>query len=198
MTGLSPRLRGNLPGAGRWRSTRRSIPALTGKPRIPPGSEGELGVYPRAYGETSQQIDCLLVVKGLSPRLRGNHAFCSLESPRLRGNRQCRAAWAWWRRSIPALTGKPHPGRRDPRGRGVYPRAYGETASRAVSAVHTRGLSPRLRGNLGTAATTPAVSRSIPALTGKPKVAISGYQDDGVYPRAYGETSRSGGARERS
>ena len=112
-----------------------SIPALTGKPRCVCGATSRCGVYPRAYGETSDHENILKGTSGLSPRLRGNlvdanHGAGSVGS-------------------IPALTGKPAGAGESTRTVGVYPRAYGETETEEAAKRYLAGLSPRLRGNPG-------------------------------------------------
>ena len=51
--GLSPRMRGNLPGPGQGAPPDGSIPAHAGKPHRPAGPSGPRRVYPRACGETA-------------------------------------------------------------------------------------------------------------------------------------------------
>ncbi len=214
--GLSPRLRGNrlaLTGPGR---SRRSIPALTGKPAAGVVGQRLPGVYPRAYGETGEHRFALVGSQGLSPRLRGNlagrhehvayggsiPALTGKPSSRRRGRRSegvyPRAygetnpppppPWAE-KGSIPALTGKPRSSSRTVRSCGVYPRAYGETPRGTHTSPACPGLSPRLRGNQVLDALLASCYRSIPALTGKPAGSTSRQRSQKVYPRAYGETT---------
>ena len=98
-------------------------------------------------------------------------------------------------RSIPALTGKPNRTRNIPARRWVYPRAYGETLHLRLHLFAQRGLSPRLRGNRAGGGAVGAGDGSIPALTGKPIAYKFPTPSSGVYPRAYGETSRCCGIR---
>ena len=109
-------------------------------------------------------------VSGLSPRLRGNRW------PR---DRQCRPG-----RSIPAPAGEPIYEARIERDGGVYPRACGGTGSACTSGQHSRGLSPRLRGNLRLAIASGAQARSIPAPAGEPLACMTTPSMHGVYPRA--------------
>ena len=51
-TGLSPRLRGNLPRIKGVTDVTGSIPAPTGKPSMKGRRSTPTAVYPRAYGET--------------------------------------------------------------------------------------------------------------------------------------------------
>ena len=53
-TGLSPRVRGNLPRRPRRSDVHRSIPACAGEPRGRCGSTGPCWVYPRVCGGTSR------------------------------------------------------------------------------------------------------------------------------------------------
>ena len=131
-----------------------SIPALTGKPVTTASCGCASKVYPRAYGETQPAENPIAAAGGLSPRLRGN-----LERRRHGEHRVG---------SIPALTGKPHPGLPAGCRAAVYPRAYGETQRRPRGAAGVWGLSPRLRGNRGGRRRREGAAGSIPALTGKP------------------------------
>ncbi len=91
--GLSPRVRGNRI---RLRLDRRyggSIPACTGEPSWPGNPSRRSGVYPRVYGGTPGGEPRLHHVRGLSPRVRGNHSR--------------RVERFFPRGSIPACTGEP-------------------------------------------------------------------------------------------
>ena len=122
---------------------------------------------------------CGIVVKGpirgLSPRVRGNHL--NEASSYLRG------------RSIPACAGEPHrQGATGPGGE-VYPRVCGGTTERAVFVGDTMGLSPRVRGNLYAMADVVLEHRSIPACAGEPLGGVIRRTPTGVYPRVCGGTS---------
>ncbi len=72
-TGLSPRVRGNR---GRRKSAslqKGSIPAGAGEPGTGGASLFRIPVYPRGCGGTVLGIGTDQAVKGLSPRVRGNH-----------------------------------------------------------------------------------------------------------------------------
>ncbi len=174
LRGLSPRLRGNLLKSSFGSPSHRSIPALTGKPARPRDRGLAAQVYPRAYGETSGGPGASTTTTGLSPRLRGNRELL------VAGNGEPR--------SIPALTGKPEYHRRIEAIERVYPRAYGETLACRHSLPQERGLSPRLRGNRLQGRARGQGVGSIPALTGKPEMHVFRYWKRWVYPRAYGET----------
>ena len=152
--GLSPRGRGN-PVTDQCRAPAGgSIPAWAGKPRPPRGSRCTAGVYPRVGGETHQSSKLLSFISGLSPRGRGNQR-AAMGPPD--------GKW-----SIPAWAGKPirRYGRRaTPE---VYPRVGGETGCCCAGSQSVGGLSPRGRGNRGSAFFDSRTSGSIPAWAGKP------------------------------
>ena len=131
--GLSPRVRGNPAWLPASVLAVGSIPACAGEPRRPLGGDGIGQVYPRVCGGTVRGPMMLLMLAGLSPRVRGNH-FPG-ESPIGAGG------------SIPACAGEPW-SRVYPSGEvRVYPRVCGGTADRPAQLTAARGLSPRVRGN---------------------------------------------------
>ena len=133
VTGLSPRVRGNLTARLLAVERLRSIPACTGKPHLGRALDIAIQVYPRVYGETCSRSPGETGSRGLSPRVRGNrHA---LQADAVPG------------RSIPACTGKPYPGQMKKCHVEVYPRVYGETQGLDGVITHCAGLSPRVRGN---------------------------------------------------
>ena len=72
VTGLSPRVRGNLEYCQSQKPIIRSIPASAGEPPVG-GSSGSWGaVYPRECGGTHTLVLTPGSVAGLSPRVRGN------------------------------------------------------------------------------------------------------------------------------
>ena len=73
-SGLSPRVRGNLPRRRGTSGKSRSIPACAGEPGLPPGRLLTPGVYPRVCGGTIPLGLPRRTNKGLSPRVRGNHS----------------------------------------------------------------------------------------------------------------------------
>ena len=116
-TGLSPRVRGNLPRQSYRPAVSRSIPARAGEPltRCQPYSLST--VYPRACGGTADIANRATDYPGLSPRVRGN---LGLRPETWNG-----------KRSIPARAGEPRPLRRARAPRRVYPRACGGTSEMA-------------------------------------------------------------------
>ena len=174
--GLSPRVRGNRRRRSSACNRARSIPARAGEPakginsliaaRSIPARAGEPPgpidhrkrdrVYPRACGGTCTWLFGMIILLGLSPRVRGN-----LELVGASGNADG---------SIPARAGEPQ-WASCPRGtRAVYPRACGGTALYQVGAITSRGLSPRVRGNLLTERVMDFPIGSIPARAGEPAV----------------------------
>ena len=75
-----------------------------------------------------------MTMKGLSPRVRGNHHW----------RRRCELA----RGSIPACAGEPAAQRGRVAISGVYPRVCGGTGHAGEIPIIAKGLSPRVRGNL--------------------------------------------------
>ncbi len=173
--GLSPRVRGNQAAAPVRSRLSRSIPARAGEPKEARARLGHSRVYPRACGGTVRPGPSGLLVRGLSPRVRGNHTG----SPR--GYRPAR--------SIPARAGEPWPIVIVFCPRWVYPRACGGTVSRFSLAAMAGGLSPRVRGNHPSSALRRRFVRSIPARAGEPPMAASCSSCHRVYPRACGGTT---------
>ena len=173
--GLSPRVRGNLFGAGWSGPYDRSIPACTGEPTRKKDIAPLSRVYPRVYGGTTLGLGCRLSVRGLSPRVRGNRCPACPVTP--------------VSRSIPACTGEPRMGVLLGKCAWVYPRVYGGTTDPPRYPRLTLGLSPRVRGNHMMARRGGYKARSIPACTGEPSATASQWSRTPVYPRVYGGTT---------
>ena len=174
--GLSPRVRGNRGRASAPIAGMRSIPACTGEPSQGPYSWASTWVYPRVYGGTSILPMPLTAGRGLSPRVRGNHA-CVLP-----------ACVPWG--SIPACTGEPHCFHIILSRTEVYPRVYGGTRIIRGYDSWEYGLSPRVRGNPLCQHSYALCAWSIPACTGEPYVSAPSSVVGRVYPRVYGGTGR--------
>ena len=192
--GLSPRVRGNR-GAARLRAyCRRSIPACTGEPRCRCPEPRRSAVYPRVYGGTIVGIGQRPRLKGLSPRVRGNHGISNGNDvlewsiPACTGEPYEVIGATAGQGSIPACTGEPWTVFRAGTQVEVYPRVYGGTCTRSAVAVLVHGLSPRVRGNPGILFSQVAQLRSIPACTGEPTRRWSCCRHPEVYPRVYGGT----------
>ena len=95
LSGLSPRVRGNLLFAPAKRVIMRSIPASAGEPDEYTPSNHPLQVYPRECGGTTMTAMTGVVLAGLSPRVRGNRV-ADADNPLRDG-------------SIPASAGEPLP-----------------------------------------------------------------------------------------
>ena len=98
LMGLSPRVRGNPHIHPHTGIRLRSIPACAGEPRSEPRPHWPSGVYPRVCGGTVTPSVAVVIVMGLSPRVRGNPP-----SPCPTGRRSG---------SIPACAGEPSAGPR--------------------------------------------------------------------------------------
>ena len=154
VSGLSPRVRGNLRSV--WATNDRwgSIPARAGEPKTDTLAKTRATVYPRACGGTCAAGPGTPRPAGLSPRVRGNPGRPPLAFLQ--------------RRSIPARAGEPSQGPRLPRNMRVYPRACGGTPESSKTTSPTSGLSPRVRGNLCIRTRSSRFFRSIPARAGEP------------------------------
>ena len=175
--GLSPRLRGNRGQDVSWARRYGSIPALAGEPQRSLCLAARMAVYPRACGGTHRSRLLTSARNGLSPRLRGNPQRSIIDSA-VDG-------------SIPALAGEPALSAGPPGPCPVYPRACGGTGLVGYQQLPDPGLSPRLRGNLGSHIGCGVGSGSIPALAGEPLAVTGGVWYVPVYPRACGGTNAS-------
>ena len=131
--GLSPRVRGNRRRSPGRLASVRSIPACAGEPFLPDRTCRRIAVYPRVCGGTLLGHPLLVMVVGLSPRVRGNH--------------RPSANLADLDRSIPACAGEPSPAVAFTIPLRVYPRVCGGTTGTSPAAPFNAGLSPRVRGN---------------------------------------------------
>ena len=126
-------------------------------------------------GGTASESSTKRMVRGLSPRVRGNPAIG--------------AAFTFQNRSIPACAGEPPARCRRAAFGGVYPRVCGGTRLAIRHTLGSSGLSPRVRGNPRTKAEEIFNARSIPACAGEP-VSNSVFASAArVYPRVCGGTS---------
>ena len=174
MPGLSPRVRGNQGEGSAVAVSAGSIPAGAGEPCAAASTSGWSRVYPRGCGGTSEGWGKSELREGLSPRVRGNHAVGHL----LEGTAG----------SIPAGAGEPGAQQRLVRDTGVYPRGCGGTAEPRTHGKTDRGLSPRVRGNLGRDTLAGLRIGSIPAGAGEPNLLSATGSHIRVYPRGCGGT----------
>ena len=152
--GLSPRMRGNRGCGNGVGLASRSIPAYAGEPIDHLAHVDAARVYPRVCGGTPYLLATPAAVRGLSPRMRGNH---------LAG-----VDFGGGGGSIPAYAGEPRQFRTVHRDCGVYPRVCGGTWSLPRACSCPSGLSPRMRGNRQALADGQATAGSIPAYAGEP------------------------------
>ncbi len=153
--------------------TRRSTPALAGKPRASVDLVAIVRVHPRAGGEAARRRGLETVVDGPPPRWRGSRHHH-------RGHEDHRG-------STPALAGKPASFSNRSRKSRVHPRAGGEAATGGSHAGLAAGPPPRWRGSLRDAPTDRHSDGSTPALAGKPQYASLARVEFKVHPRAGGE-----------
>ena len=175
VSGLSPRMRGNLVCLLAVRAVGRSIPAYAGEPRWRPSIRFWWRVYPRVCGGTGPPPAPARAVRGLSPRMRGN--------PDVLGRGEPAPG------SIPAYAGEPASSRRNSAVRSVYPRVCGGTSSGLAARITDIGLSPRMRGNRTAPPHGARGDRSIPAYAGEPEATMGICKREGVYPRVCGGTA---------
>ena len=174
--GLSPRVRGNPLSRRRTAAARGSIPACAGEPTIATPFRRTAAVYPRVCGGTGFAWRIPTPGKGLSPRVRGNHALqlvargCRWSIPACAGEPALISTSAWWGR--------------------VYPRVCGGTGQLGAAELARRGLSPRVRGNQYNTEDKVGDLGSIPACAGEPGRARSPSSRWRVYPRVCGGTPR--------
>ena len=135
-------------------------------------------VYPRVCGGTSASRRRLGRMKGLSPRVRGNRAITDDATGDMR--------------SIPACAGEPLTTADPLIFVRVYPRVCGGTSRVGMLNFTVLGLSPRVRGNLGSPFLSLLLSRSIPACAGEPVSRMPATRESRVYPRVCGGTFASG------
>ena len=172
--GLSPHVRGNL-GRGRPDPDRSgSIPACAGEPSPTPRGSPTSWVYPRMCGGTSGGSCPHGSPWGLSPLVRGNLSDAPA-LPLISG-------------SIPACAGEPASSRSPASTRRVYPRMCGGTGFLTFPGLNPTGLSPHVRGNLGSTRLEKQRDGSIPACAGEPATMRAGWRASRVYPRMCGGT----------
>ena len=140
--GLSPRVRGNPVHDCGHVGVPGSIPACAGEPSRNRSGTQERRVYPRVCGGTTLQRTSTRPAWGLSPRVRGN--LPQRQAPHIRHG------------SIPACAGEPSVRVSRLALTRVYPRVCGGTLATAAEGTDIAGLSPRVRGNLGSPLGLPA------------------------------------------
>ena len=154
ISGLSPRVRGNLSRSECGRFFFGSIPACAGEPAPAGYTDSDAEVYPRVCGGTSSPRAISTRLSGLSPRVRGNLVRCCADRDH--------------QRSIPACAGEPEGRIRTYYVYKVYPRVCGGTYRLQSTYSMSMGLSPRVRGNRQPPTGRPTYPGSIPACAGEP------------------------------
>ena len=174
--GLSPRVRGNPIMIITAVAFIGSIPACAGEPLLKNGGTGFNTVYPRVCGGTTLSETWPQVLRGLSPRVRGNHESDVAAMRRERSIPACAGepvamvTSLFTVGSIPACAGEPHALMRIGVSHWrVYPRVCGGTDFALLVAYFLRGLSPRVRGNPYPPPYHRVDSGSIPACAGEPR-----------------------------
>ena len=130
--------------------------------------------YPRVCGGTNFSSSRAGLNEGLSPRVRGNPNRLHSPIPRSR--------------TIPACAGEPEFAEGKDFPPGDYPRVCGGTPCRLGGRKGTRGLSPRVRGNLDETRGGGRGGGTIPACAGEPMLGQSITQRRRDYPRVCGGT----------
>ena len=174
--GLSPRVRGNPPGALRANCAAGSIPACAGEPQDDLRPAVCPTVYPRVCGGTGSLVLSAMRTAGLSPRVRGNLVIVVRSGVGVR--------------SIPACAGEPRVLAHYRKNHQVYPRVCGGTPVASSAVVRVAGLSPRVRGNRSSSPARRRRPGSIPACAGEPRTGMAGMPAHRVYPRVCGGTLR--------
>ena len=167
MCGGTPRERTSV------RSPQRSIPACAGEPPRRTGHCPGAAVYPRVCGGTLDVVASRVVIRGLSPRVRGNLLPVQYRE--------------YLRRSIPACAGEPRAGPTPRKRMPVYPRVCGGTLGLGLGLWTLQGLSPRVRGNLYRVPAQRDQVGSIPACAGNPRKRFHHPSLPGSIPACAGE-----------
>ena len=178
--GPSPRGRGNLERYSARRRTPGTIPARAGQPRSSRQHVAARRDHPRAGGATSYTLTAC-------PMLRG-------PSPRGRGNQYLRGAHPVPLGTIPARAGQPATHYRALAHSGDHPRAGGATAMKPDDGMLAKGPSPRGRGNHQRPRRDGQLLGTIPARAGQPPGAAAREGRIMDHPRAGGATAGLGAA----
>ena len=168
-------MRGNLCRPSSPLAGMGSIPACAGEPILETTSPTLAGVYPRVCGGTPKTGKWLILLMGLSPRVRGNRIVVVPKVTQ--------------QGSIPACAGEPPDAPVDYSEDRVYPRVCGGTGSSAQPETGCAGLSPRVRGNRVGAGGLGTEEGSIPACAGEPSLSLGRLLVVAVYPRVCGGTA---------
>ena len=149
-----------------------SIPACAGEPGAAVQCRRPSWVYPRVCGGARSGDGPSVIMRGLSPRVRGSHDLLLLGEIGLG--------------SIPACAGEPRTPSRSRKPTRVYPRVCGGAIVLSGGRRIIEGLSPRVRGSPILPNNTTGLIGSIPACAGEPSPAAGCRRRTGVYPRVCG------------
>ena len=174
-TGLSPRVRGNLDFGQHLGPRVGPIPACAGQPFPAPPDWCYARAYPRVCGATL--------------RLKREGAIRQGLSPRVRGNLVAGVKWRDFVGPIPACAGQPGQQESCAGNHRAYPRVCGATGTWTAIGPASRGLSPRVRGNLRDLQLKAGRPGPIPACAGQPRAVHVGNVLARAYPRVCGATS---------
>ena len=174
--GSSPLTRGK-PGPKAPASTRRRlIPAHAGKTIMNTPAQKTSRAHPRSRGENSVHAATVAAILGSSPLTRGKHE---------RGPLPIAVSGL-----IPAHAGKTLCLRTTSSSRRAHPRSRGENTQEQTPAPDHAGSSPLTRGKHGSAPSSDASERLIPAHAGKTCPARHTASWYSAHPRSRGENAR--------
>ena len=171
--GSSPRVRGTVDERGLLLLVGRFIPACAGNGYGGSHLRSQRPVHPRVCGERDRFAAQFGRLHGSSPRVRGTVRKTSPEEPRAR--------------FIPACAGNGRVYHTDERGRMVHPRVCGERSAWKPASAAYSGSSPRVRGTVGPAESSPDHQRFIPACAGNGTRQPPAVARLAVHPRVCGE-----------
>ena len=154
--GVYPRTCGGNPGVRRdSRNLLGLSPHMRGKPTTSPEILMPLGSIPAHAGETESEYPAPLFIRvyprtcgGNSSATNGVPAYLGL-SPHMRGKLRHASPSQLPKGSIPAHAGETAPGDASPRRSWVYPRTCGGNSATGNFRFIVKGLSPHMRGKLG-------------------------------------------------
>ena len=172
--GPSPRGWGNLMRAARLLRIAGAIPAWAGEPRRNARPGRRIRGHPRVGGGTAWTHALFRLLRGPSPRGRGNPVCEPVETLRIG--------------AIPAWAGEPCRARRAGVGEGGHPRVGGGTDTLTLTVNGRQGPSPRGRGNPVGLLRAELDHGAIPAWAGEPQAFTLPSDSERGHPRVGGGT----------
>ena len=152
-----------------------SIPTCVGQPPLVDHLSSRYAVYPHVCGATQVHIGRLRDRQGLSPRVWGNQPIQHVGRIR--------------HRSIPTCVGQPKTHNSNTPRPPVYPHVCGATQMEYADISVTKGLSPRVWGNLFFSSLPFIPPGSIPTCVGQPSPDTRPVRTREVYPHVCGATA---------